>query len=1801
MEEMKKVLLLMLGCAVQCDRKEEFIEQIKQMDITTQTAIVAHIQEITHNQENVFDLQWMELTEVTAEDLETLSRSMVFHLKRLLDDRDEYSEMIVDLTQDRDYFQMQQLLPSPVNCSTPECPTSPNGKLDKGEKQHLSVELADTKAKLRRIRQELEEKAEQLVDSKHEVERLDSELQRLRQENMQLSTDARSVRAYQDEVDSLREKASRVDRLETELTRCRERLHDVDFYKARMEELREDNMVLIETKTMLEEQLVVARTRCDKLHDLEKENVQLKSKLQDLEMERVADRKRIEELLEENMVLEIEKKQSMNESAHLGWELEQMSRSTDLLGAGHKSFVLEMNESASSRILKLEKDNQSLQHGVQELRQALLTAEDNKTRIAELETENGNLSSKVSTLHSELEQERQSNQDMGNLSEELLRDKTRLKKSMEALQAEQERQVKALEQENEHLNQAITTLRVRSEVNAEAKVKDIEKENKTLQQTITETSVHLAKLEFEKKQAHKELRQYKEKEEWAEAQEKDVCRLEQHNEQLQKQVASLKITCQNVEALEQEVSTLEVENSKLKKSLNSLQNSLVKLESVKKDNRQLDEENVELRRTVETLKFTRTKLIKEEMEKRELEKEKDELRKSVELLKSLNRKSERLEVSYQSLDSENQRLQKAVDNGDTKLRRLEKGLQDTENENQVLQRSLEELKTSRRRLETLEEDNKSLERKAAQMEKDKAALDKENKRLWQQVELKEAIQDQNGLKMTTLEKEKRTLEKEVGRYRECTSKLKELEVDYKEVVKQSTINTRSLATLREELCHEKLRSQELTNELEKLNQELEKIGLTKERLLQEEHNSDDNKYKLLETKIESTMKKTLEIKVEKVQALESRLAESSSLNQELRLELSTVKWNLEALLQRQEEETLSFSSQPGSSQSISSEKERWEKENRETALELLKVKATVSEVERNNSALQAEKDLLKEQIKQLEAQNSSVNTQILSLQRQAASMQEHTNALQIQNAKLQVDNVTLSSKGVSLLGQNASLQRLQSGVARERKELDRQVEELGGRHGALLQDNQQLTQLNERRAAECETLLAQLAHLRAAYTTLDTQHKDLEGRVEGLQREQVEVREERGRAQHDAQRVETATEESRQLKAELSRLQSENGGLSEEYERLQGLARDCKSGLDSSELELGRWKTQYHELKEQHQNLDISQSKMGNHCDLLTQLKSNLEEENHYLLGQVQSLNQQNQTLLERSMESKELYHVEQKQYIDKLHNLRRQKEKLEEKIMDQYKFHEPSPKRKNNWVTAKALVKLIKPKRDSAKERLKLGPEGQIRLTEPTVVVTVPTCTSPAQRTSFDDPSQGSISLEEPGAATPSKAPREVQRHREMCGGSSPSPSVTPSPEGTLGTRGRGTDLGPLALSTSAIHLTAASHSTPRINARRHPSTKGFNSDDDIRALPLESEFTKNANASLGAEDVAGHGADSPGSEDLVPSRDVGAGPREKALYRSSSATLPSARPDASMVRASPLPYRTLQRVAHRPEGRARPGSPGNEMVTLEEFLQESGQSAAGASSRDELLSDYFRKRSEPLMISGPPGTVETDAGRAAKAPADGSVSGPGQFIRPSPQTPRHESPSVSPCGQTPPGHGDGVEAGVGAGSGVEKAGPPPPRSSCRGGPLTRAVSLASADLLLRREAQRQDTQPRGCLEPPALGREGGSNGRGGWRSMADCRAAEQRERPRSARTPDPDPELDLLCRTLDPRRLSLAPPKDKAFPLTLPPPPADRRATETSSPAPANAPRPPEDPTPGPRRPATSPDPSTDPQTVWYEYGCV
>uniref|UniRef100_A0A8C3KG64 Coiled-coil domain containing 88A n=1 Tax=Calidris pygmaea TaxID=425635 RepID=A0A8C3KG64_9CHAR len=1609
-EEIKKLLLLLLGCAVQCQKKEEFIERIQGLDFDTRAAVAAHIQEVTHNQENVFDLQWMDVIVLTQEYVEPLLKNMVLHLKRLIDERDEHSETIIELSEERDCL---RFLP---HASAAQSPCGSPGMKRTESRQHLSVELADAKAKIRRLRQELEEKTEQLLDCKQELEQMEAELKRLQQENMNLLSDARSARVYRDELDALREKAIRVDKLESEVSRYKERLHDIEFYKARVEELKEDNQVLLETKTMLEDQLEGTRARSDKLHELEKENLQLKAKLHDMDMERDMDRKKIEELMEENMTLEMAQKQSMDESLHLGWELEQINRTTELSEVPQKSLGHEVNELTSSRLLKLEMENQSLLKTVEELQSAVGSAEGSSSRILKMEKENQRLSKKVIIkLENEISQEKQSLQNSQNLSKDLMKEKAQLEKKLEALQENSERQIKLLEQENEHLNQTVASLRQRSQISAEARMKEIEKENKILHESIKETSSKLNKVEFEKKQVRKELEHYKEKGERAEELENELHHLEKENELLQKKITNLKITCEKIEALEQENSDLETENRKLKKTLDSLKNLTFQLESLEKENSQLDEENLELRRTIESLKCTSIKVAQLQLENKELESEKEQLKKSLELMKASFKKTERLEVSYQGLDTENQRLQKALENSNKKIQQLESELQDLETENQTLQKNLEELKISSKRLEQLEKENKLLEQETSQLEKDKKQLEKENKRLRQQAEIKDSTLEENNVKISNLEKENKSLFKEIVVYKESCVRLKELEKENKELVKRATIDKKTLVTLREDLVNEKLKTQQMNNDLEKLAHELEKIGLNKERLLHDEQSSDDSRYKLLESKLESTLKKSLEIKEEKIAALEARLEESTNLNQQLRQELKTVKKNYEALKQRQEEERMVQNSPPRSGEENQSVN-KWEKENQETTRELLKVKDRLIEVERNNATLQAEKQALKTQLKQLETQNSNLQAQILALQRQTVSLQEQNTTLQTQNAKLQVENSTLNSQSTSLMNQNAQLLIQQSTLENENECVLKEHEDLKSLYDSLLKDHEKLEHLHERQASEYESLIAKHGSLKSAHKNLEVEHKDLEDRYNQLLKQKVQLEElekvlkvEQEKMLQQNETHETVAAEYKKLRDENERLAHTYSQLLRENEVLQTDHKNLKTLLNNSKLEQTRLEAEFSKLKEQYQQLDITSTKLNNQCELLSQLKGNLEEENRHLLDQIQTLMLQNRTLLEQNMESKDLFHVEQRQYIDKLNELRRQKEKLEEKIMDQYKFYEPSPpRRRGNWIALK-MKKLIKSKKDVNRERLKSVTLTPTRSESSEGFLQLP------HQDSQDSSSVGSNSLEDGQTLGTKKSsmvalkrlpflrnrPKEKDKMKAfyrrsmsmndlaqsmvLAGGQWTGSSEHLEGPDDISTGKRRKELGAMAFSTTAINFATVNSSTG-FRTKQLLNNKDTTSFEDVspqgisddsstgsrvhasRPASLDSgrTSTSNSNNNASLHEVKAGAVNNQSRPQSHSSGEFSLLHEHEAWSSSSSSPIQYLK---GHTRSSPvLQQRTPETLDSRGK-QIKSGSPGSEVVTLQQFLEESNKSTSSemkSTSEENLLDEVMKSLSESAELTG-------------------------------------------------------------------------------------------------------------------------------------------------------------------------------------------------------------------------------------------
>ncbi|KAM8878575.1 girdin isoform 2-T2 [Spinachia spinachia] len=1195
-EQMNKLLLLLLGCAVQCEEKEEYIERIQTLDFETKAAIAAHIQEVTHSQDNVLDLQWLESSEVHPAEFEVAARNLVTHLRHLLQQRDTHLETIAELIQEKEG--VVSLLNSP---SSPQSGSySPSMQQQAGAQQHLAVELADSKAKIRRLRQELEEKSEQTLDCRHELENMAVELKRIQQENSQLLVDARAARTYRDELDALRERAVKADKLESEVGRYREQLHKMEVYKAQAEELKEDNRVLLETMEVLEDQLAGWRARSDKIHHLEKHSLLLKDRVHDMEQEREADRRRTEELEEENLALCLAQRRSMEESQHLGWELDQLTKTTES-SQGHQTLSDEVSERTCSRMLKLEKENQSLLRTIEELRAASINSNTQPKHGHRLEQDH------------------------------VCRETCSIDNSGSG---------------------EPTGFQMEYRTNASS-------HSAGTQQVLNGHS-----------NRHRLF----------------------HAQDLE-QVQSEILLRENPDFLVQEKGQLEDADQ--------------------------EDHSKEGMSDLEVLENNGRPCLVESRDHSPGSKDcsacHDSIFKGLPTHSSYARKHTRLEAKCRALDTANQHLQTSLDITERKVQRLETEVQELEAENLILQANLEEIRISARRLEQLETDKQSLEQETTALEREKRHLEKENRHLRQQAEIQEANLDSSNVCMASLKREMRFLVKEVEWLRETAERVKGLERDNRELTKQAAIDQRTLATLREELVSEKLKTQQRDNELETLAHELEMRVLNQESTQQPEQEAPDNsRFKMLESELESSLKRSLRIKDDKMAALEARLLETSTLSQQLRQDLKTVKLSYEALQQRLEEEWKASSATPpietGKAMS------EWLRENQEATKELLKLKDRLIEVERNNATLEAERQAMQAQLRQLENQCDSQQAQVLALQRQAATLQENNTALQTLNANLQVqlqwnrhcspwcprhtqvEKSTLNSQSASLMAQNAQLQQQQSGTESERDNATREREELRGVQEQLLRDHERLAALHERQAIEYEALMGKHGCLKKAHRTLELEYRTMQDRYNSLLQQRTKLEDLEKVLKEEQMRMAVEKEQQRTTAAECCRLRDEKDRLNHAYRQLvndnESLTADhkeLKSQLNEAKLERTWLEADFSKLKKEFQQLDITSTKLTNQCELLSQLKGNLEEESRHLLGQIETLMLQNRTLLEQTMESKDLFHVEERQYIDKLNDLRRQKEKLEEKIMDQYKFYEPSPpRRRGNWITLK-LKKLIK------------------------------------------------------------------------------------------------------------------------------------------------------------------------------------------------------------------------------------------------------------------------------------------------------------------------------------------------------------------------------------------------------------------------------------------------------------------------------------------------------------------------------
>ncbi|XP_012889657.1 PREDICTED: protein Hook homolog 2 isoform X1 [Dipodomys ordii] len=243
--ELGKLLQLVLGCAISCEKKQEHIQRIMTLEESVQHVVMEAIQEL--------------MTKDTPDSLspesygnfDTQSRRYYF-LSEEAEEGDELRHHCLDL-------ERQLVLLSEEKQSLAQENAALRERVGRAQAEGAS---GLTAKKLLLLQSQLEQLQEEnfRLESGREDERLrcaelEREVTELQQRNQALTSLAQEAQALKDEMDELRQSSERAGQLEATLNSCRRRLGELRELRRQVRQLEERNAGHAERTRQLEDEL----------------------------------------------------------------------------------------------------------------------------------------------------------------------------------------------------------------------------------------------------------------------------------------------------------------------------------------------------------------------------------------------------------------------------------------------------------------------------------------------------------------------------------------------------------------------------------------------------------------------------------------------------------------------------------------------------------------------------------------------------------------------------------------------------------------------------------------------------------------------------------------------------------------------------------------------------------------------------------------------------------------------------------------------------------------------------------------------------------------------------------------------------------------------------------------------------------------------------------------------------------------------------------------------------------------------------------------------------------------------------------------------------------------------------------------------------------------------------------------------------------------------------------------------------------------------------------------------------------
>lgn len=243
--ELGKLLQLVLGCAISCEKKQEYIQRIMTLEESVQHVVMEAIQELlTKDTPDA-------LSQETYGNFDNQSRRYYF-LSEEADEGDELRQRCLDLERQLVLLSEEKQSLAQENAALRQRAGQPEGEVPVGLTAKKLLLLQSQLEQLQEENFRLESSREE--DQLRRVE-LEREVTELQQRNQALTSLAQEAQALKDEMDELRQSSERAGQLEATLSSCRSRLGELRELRRQVRQLEERNAGHAERTRQLEEEL----------------------------------------------------------------------------------------------------------------------------------------------------------------------------------------------------------------------------------------------------------------------------------------------------------------------------------------------------------------------------------------------------------------------------------------------------------------------------------------------------------------------------------------------------------------------------------------------------------------------------------------------------------------------------------------------------------------------------------------------------------------------------------------------------------------------------------------------------------------------------------------------------------------------------------------------------------------------------------------------------------------------------------------------------------------------------------------------------------------------------------------------------------------------------------------------------------------------------------------------------------------------------------------------------------------------------------------------------------------------------------------------------------------------------------------------------------------------------------------------------------------------------------------------------------------------------------------------------------